>query len=358
MKKEGGRLSPPPLLVRRNIVRGVNIGGWLVLEKWMTPELYEGYEAEDEYHLLEARPDKLDMLKKHRDTFIKKADFAWIKNHGIDTIRLPVGHWLFDASEPYIDAKNYVDQAFLWAKEIGLKIVLDLHAAKGCQNGFDNGGLSGVIGWHKDSKNIDQTIAFLEKLTKTYQHEEALSGIQLLNEPHWTIPMDLLQSFYLKAYQCIRKIVGEDIAILMHDGFRIDAWEDFFKQHHFVNTYLDTHMYQVFGEVKKDASFIDLMDFIKEKRIKQIHALQVYTKVIIGEWSCALPHQTKEHLDDRIIKDAHYNFLSNLLLLTFEEADGWFFWNYKLSQKSTEKNIGWSFRDFVEKGYLPFKREE
>jgi len=45
-------------------------------------------------------------------------------------------------------------------------------------------------------------------------------------------------------------------------------------------------------------------------------------------------------------------------LLTFEEADGWFFWNYKLSKESTEKNIGWSFRDFVEKGYLPFKREE
>jgi len=28
--------------------RGVNTGGWLVLEKWMTPSLFEGLSATDE----------------------------------------------------------------------------------------------------------------------------------------------------------------------------------------------------------------------------------------------------------------------------------------------------------------------
>lgn len=339
-------------------MRGVNIGGWLVLEKWMTPELYEGYKAEDEFHLLQARTDKKEMLKHHRDTFITKEDFKWIKSHGIDTVRLPVGHWLFEASEPYVDAKKYVDQAFAWATEVGLDVVLDLHAAKGCQNGFDNGGLSGVISWHKEKQNIVDTLDFIKQLAMTYKDQEKLTGIQLLNEPHWTIPLELLQDFYVQGYGIIRDILGNDVSVILHDAFRINEWEEFFKEQQFQNTYLDTHMYQVFGEVKKDASFIELMDFIKEKRIKSIHALQKYTKIIVGEWSCALPHQTKEQLDDRVVLDAHYHFLSNLLLLTFEEADGWFFWNYKLSKKSTEKNIGWSFKDFVERGYLPFKREE
>ena len=31
-------------------IKGVNLGGWLVLEKWMTPELYQDYKAEDEYN--------------------------------------------------------------------------------------------------------------------------------------------------------------------------------------------------------------------------------------------------------------------------------------------------------------------
>ena len=32
-------------------VKGVNLGNWLVLEKWMSPSLFEGTTAEDEYYL-------------------------------------------------------------------------------------------------------------------------------------------------------------------------------------------------------------------------------------------------------------------------------------------------------------------
>ena len=32
-------------------IKGVNLGNWLVLEKWMSPALFEGTEAEDEYYL-------------------------------------------------------------------------------------------------------------------------------------------------------------------------------------------------------------------------------------------------------------------------------------------------------------------
>lgn len=339
-------------------MRGVNIGGWLVLEKWMTPELYEGTDALDEFHLLKARTDHLEMLKQHRDTFITKEDFVWIKNHGIDTVRLPVGHWLFEANEPYVSAKEYVDQAFAWASEVGLDIVLDLHAAKGCQNGFDNGGLSGVISWHQKEQNIIDTLDFIHQLARTYQDQERLSGIQLLNEPHWTIPLVLLEDFYLKGYAIIRDILGDKVSVIMHDAFRINEWETFFREHRFVNTYLDTHMYQVFGEVKSDMSMFELSEFIHEKRYKKIKELKQYTKVIVGEWSCALPHLTREQIKDQSTLDATYHWLSNQLLLTFEEADGWFFWNYKLSEASTKKHIGWSFKDVVLKGYLSLKREE
>lgn len=32
-------------------IKGVNLGNWLVLEKWMSPALFEGTSAEDEYYL-------------------------------------------------------------------------------------------------------------------------------------------------------------------------------------------------------------------------------------------------------------------------------------------------------------------
>ena len=39
-------------------IHGVNLGNWLVLEKWMSPALFEGTTAEDEYYL----PMQLDRI--------------------------------------------------------------------------------------------------------------------------------------------------------------------------------------------------------------------------------------------------------------------------------------------------------
>lgn len=39
-------------------LRGVNLGGWLVLEKWMVPDVYGGTEAQDEYSLSLALGDQ------------------------------------------------------------------------------------------------------------------------------------------------------------------------------------------------------------------------------------------------------------------------------------------------------------
>ena len=62
-------------------LRGVNLGGWLVLEKWMTPDTYDGTDAEDEYNLCLALGDKAkSRLDGHRETFITASDFQWIKN--------------------------------------------------------------------------------------------------------------------------------------------------------------------------------------------------------------------------------------------------------------------------------------
>ena len=39
-----------------NYIKGVNLGNWLVLEKWMNPALFDGTTADDEYYL----PTQLD----------------------------------------------------------------------------------------------------------------------------------------------------------------------------------------------------------------------------------------------------------------------------------------------------------
>jgi glucan 1,3-beta-glucosidase len=45
-------------------LRGVNLGGRLLLERWMTPSLFEGTNAEDEYAFM-ASPHAHGNLEEH-----------------------------------------------------------------------------------------------------------------------------------------------------------------------------------------------------------------------------------------------------------------------------------------------------
>ena len=47
-------------------LRGVNLGGWLVLEKWMTPSVFEGLDAVDETTFCVELGDRAEtVLKAH-----------------------------------------------------------------------------------------------------------------------------------------------------------------------------------------------------------------------------------------------------------------------------------------------------
>ena len=60
------------------MIKGVNLGNWLVLEKWMSPKLFDGTDAEDEFHLCADldRATRRERLKVHRDSYVTERDFA------------------------------------------------------------------------------------------------------------------------------------------------------------------------------------------------------------------------------------------------------------------------------------------
>lgn len=62
-------------------IKGVNLGNWLVLEKWMSPALFEGTTAEDEYYLpTQLSPEAYEArIKIHRSEYITERDFVTIK---------------------------------------------------------------------------------------------------------------------------------------------------------------------------------------------------------------------------------------------------------------------------------------
>eukprot|EP00435_Cladocopium_sp_Y103_P015327 s274_g3.t1 len=80
-------LEPCQHLGRARPWRGVNLGGWLLLEPGPSAPLNTG---RCEWDLMETlrRRQALDILHRHRETFIQKEDFVAIKNMGLNAVRV------------------------------------------------------------------------------------------------------------------------------------------------------------------------------------------------------------------------------------------------------------------------------
>ena len=329
-------------------LHGVNLGGWLVLEKWMVPDVYRGTDARDEYSLCLALGGKAkERLDRHRGTFITAADFRWIKDCGLNTIRLPVGYWALEAPEPFVECGRFIDFALDQCQKNNLKLLLDLHGAPGSQNGWDHSGRSGPINWPKDPKNIQETLQVLESFSEEYGKHPALFGIELLNEPSSQIPIEILQKFYQDAYVRLHKHLNTEVAVVFHDSFRPLAWKNFMQKPAFSNVILDTHLYQCFSDADRERTAIQQLEFALSRKAVLDEMQREELPTIVGEWSLALPGTTMHGLLPLQISSVKRGY-ANTQLLNYEGTRGWFFWSYKLEEPSE-----WNFRSCVEHGWMP-----
>ncbi len=91
-------------------LRGVNLGGWLVLEPWVTPSLFYQFEgkppqqtAMDHYtfcSILGPREGNRQ-LREHWRKWVTEDDLRALVDQGINTLRIPVGDWMWQPYPPY-----------------------------------------------------------------------------------------------------------------------------------------------------------------------------------------------------------------------------------------------------------------
>ncbi len=314
----------------KRALKGINLGGWLVLEKWITPSLFKNTTATDEYTLCsELGTQKSHLrLEKHRKNFITSADFKWLKEQGIEALRVPVGYWIFGDEKPYSSCIEYLDFAFEQAEKLNLKIIVDMHGATGSQNGKQHSGHKGSVDWDKDN-NQAKTLLTIEKLAKRYKDSPSLFGIELLNEPDRDISYDELKRFYEAGYEIVRTHCEEDVAVIISDQFRPLRWRKGLGKN-YRKVILDVHLYQIFGRGDKKRSYTQQIQAVKYVWGLLIWIIQQSTPVIIGEWS-AVSNKMKRY---------HTNEYMNVQKQTFASAQAWFYWTYK-----TENGGAWSYKD-------------
>lgn len=386
-----------------NQVKGVNLGNWLVLEKWMNPALFAGTTAEDEYWLpRQLSPEVYEArIRIHRSEYITERDFVTIKAMGLNAVRIPVPYFVFGDVAPFIGCVEELDKAFNWAERYGLQILIDLHTAPDGQNGFDNGGICGVCKWAQQPDKVEFELTVLERLAARYGTRPGLWGIEILNEPAMdtmfetmgvaarypavdaamaagskSIPHAFLRQFYQDAYRRLRAHMPVDKYVVFHDGFRIDAWKDFMQEDCYQGVVLDTHQYLMMAEMSGCPQTVEGYEaFVRDHYASQIEEMSRYFPVVCGEWclfnSLAVGQDTKggqtvlngmELASRETMTDAEkaciYQALAKAQLDAWNRGGGYFYWSYKLltDTVNTAGWVGWDSWDLgrcVDFGWFP-----
>ncbi|KAE8215371.1 hypothetical protein CF327_g1331 [Tilletia walkeri] len=387
-------------------VRGVNLAGWLVLEPWVTPSIFSAVDSRvvDEWTFGQYVPDAKARLQQHWATWVTERTFRQIAAVGyLNMVRIPIGYWCLDVSmgEPYVraDQLDYLTKAVGWAKQYGLKVMIDLHGVPGSQNGFDNSGQrldNNTVYFNANATNAARAEAVLVTIAKRFstpEYSDTVVAIELLNEPGTsfkTTPnifapslLKYYRTFLDQGYYYMRQNttpgqVNNALTVTVHDGFQnLSYWEGAFSAPKFTNVVLDTHRYSMFVPGANALSPADRLQSFCNLRT-ELSQSQKNVPTVIGEWTTA-PNDCAQWLNvrgrgsryegqyedepftgpcydktfDAVRFSPDYKALLKAMFDTqtklYEETtSGWIMWAWR-----TESAPEWSFKAGLKGGWIP-----
>jgi hypothetical protein len=254
---------------------GVNLGGWLVLEKNIQPSFFNDNapSAIDEDSFCETLGQaKCGALLENRyNTYITTKDIDNFAAYGINTLRIPIGYWAY---MPAIAGDHYYTGGqklamqkiarYAIAKH-NMHILVDLHGLPGGQNGLDNQGKTGQLTWWNNQTAFDLSIEMVRRATDDIllQPNSGSYTLSLINEPLPALyyfgqtqdSIAYLNKYYKAALAEVRKR-SKTLPVAISDGFiGPQTWDPYWTNvdPHIV---IDTHIYFfVGGSYSYDAAY-------------------------------------------------------------------------------------------------------
>ncbi|KAI9570306.1 glycoside hydrolase family 5 protein [Boletus coccyginus] len=365
-------------------VRGVNLGGWLVLEPWITPSIFDntGNSAiVDEWTFGQYQDynTALSVLQNHWNTWITESDFSAIAAAGLNHVRIPIGYWAFEVGpgEPFIQGQlPYLQNAVQWAGNHGLKVIIDLHGAPGSQNGYDNSGQKLPFPtWHSNQTNIDRTNQVIQTIATIFAGQQnVVPMIAPLNEPagyDGSAVLSAVRQYWQDAWGDIRNTGRASNTVeLIHDAFQpLSYWTGFMTPPSYDGVAMDTHIYQMFSDGGNEMSDQDHINAACQTQ-SSLAGFDLW--LLVGEWTPAM-NDCAKYLNGRGVGSRYAadvgscdgltgsgsTFSSNYKtflrqaweaqVISYEKAtDGWLQWTWK-----TEDADEWSYQAGLQYGWIP-----
>lgn len=251
-------------------IRGVNIGGWLSIEPFIAPSLFDKYSPND--HIVDewSLCQKLgrsapSVIEQHYASFVREQDYAEIRDAGLDHVRIPFSYWAVTTydGDPYVAhiSWRYLLRAIEYCRKYGLRVKLDLHALPGSQNGWAHSGHQGSINFlsgNNGTLNSQRSLEIHDQLSKFFaqdRYKNVVTIYGLVNEPLMlSLPTEKVLGWSTDATNLIQRN-GIKATIVLHDGFlTLSKWYNMLKKNRPQNMMLDTHQYTIFntGEIILD----------------------------------------------------------------------------------------------------------
>lgn len=267
-------------------------------------------------------------LLKH---FIQEDDFRYIRDLGCNLVRIPFNYRHFEADgEPYVYSEEgfaWLDRAVGWARDNGIYLILDMHAAQGGQNpNFHSDTIIGSAAFWEHQSHRDRATALWREIARRYRDEPAIAGYDLLNEP--TPPnMDALNKFYREAVQAVREVNDRHIVFIEGDGYAtrfegLDAPYDMnavYSMHFYSDCGMGDMEYP--GTHPQTGHYWDRealkQEYIARSSFMRLHGVPNW----FGETSVTFPASVSEA--------SRMRFLADTLSIAEELGDSWTFGIYK-----------------------------
>jgi len=236
-------------------LHAVNLGGWLLWEGWV---FGKGLTSESAIVRKLTEATDRNQTEKFRDgiraNFIADADLAKAAAIGFNCVRVPF-HWQLLEKD---DGWKLLDQLISACEKHRLRVVLDLHAAPGGQNGMfiSDAGPGEESVWQSEP-NRKRTVELWKKIAHRYSNRKIIAGYDVLNEPI-APDGDALIALYRRIIEAIRAEDANHLIIL--EGNKLATDLSIFKEPLTENQAWSFHLYNWIGDdrVKRLESYRDL----------------------------------------------------------------------------------------------------
>jgi len=224
-------------------LKGVNLGGWLMMEGYILHAPNVAVQVfERDFQRVHGKKGLEEFQASFRDHFIRADDLHRIAALGCNCIRVPFHYKLVEQASrgrqhPGI---GYLDRVIRWARQSGLWVILDLHAAPGSQNHDWHSDSTGRAGLWTSRDCQRRTCRIWEFLADRYREETVVAGYDLMNEPV-TEDRRALGNMMRELIRVIRRVDSRHMLFIEGNHWARDC--DILEAFQDENTVFHIHMY-------------------------------------------------------------------------------------------------------------------